>query len=395
MKISKRAKNIAASLTLAISAKAKQMKKEGIDVVSFGAGEPDFDTPEFIKEAGIKAIKDGFTKYTPTSGTPELKEAICEKFKKDNDLEYKPSQIIVSCGAKHSLYNIFMAILDPGDEVIIPAPYWLSYPEMVKMAGGVPVFLTATADNDFKITPEQLESEITKKTVALVINSPSNPTGSVYTKEELEQFAEIAYRRKIAVVSDEIYEKLIYDGEKHVSIASLGKELKDMTFVVNGMSKSYSMTGWRIGYAAGPEDAIASMGRVQDHSTSNPTSISQVAALAAIKGDQSCVKDMLVQFDKRRKYIVERLTNIPGVKCPVPKGAFYVLPDMGVYLNQEINGKMIKGSMDLCDYLLDDAKVSVVPGVAFGADTCIRLSYATSMENIEKGLDRIEKALLG
>ncbi len=382
MKISRRLEKVKESPTLAITAKAKEMKAKGEDVVSFGAGEPDFDTPGNIKSAAIKSIEAGFTKYTPTSGIPDLKKAVCAKFLKDNGLSYEPSQVIVSCGAKHSLYNIFQAICDDGDEVIIPSPYWVSYVEMVKLAGGVPVILDTKQSDGFKVKPEALRSVITPKTVAFILNSPSNPTGSVYNRADLESIAEVLISNKIAVISDEIYEKLIYDGEKHISFASLSKEAYSLTFTVNGVSKSYSMTGWRIGYLGAPDkESAAAIGRLQDHSTSNPVSFTQKASLEAIGGDQSCVSKMAEEFKKRRDYMVERVNSIKGFNCIKPKGAFYVFCDIS---------KTGLSSFELARRLLEEIKVAVIPGEPFGCDTHIRLSFATGMEEIKKGLDRIE-----
>lgn len=393
LKLSKRVANLKPSATLAVDAKAKAMKAMGIDVVGFGAGEPDFDTPENIKEAAIRALKQGFTKYCPVGGTDDLKEAIIEKLKRDNGLEYKKSEILVSCGAKHSLYNFAQAFLDEGDEVIIPSPYWVSYPEIVSLAGGIPVIVKTDERNGFKMLPEEFEKAITPRTKAVIINSPSNPTGSAYTKDELEAIANIALKKNIFIVSDEIYEKLVYDGFKHVSIASLGREIKDITLVVNGVSKAYSMTGWRIGYAAGSEMLIKAMTNIQSQSTSNPTSFAMKASVEALKGQQESVALMVQEFSKRRDYIVKRLNSIKGVRCFNPLGAFYVFPNVSYYYGKTFDGKVIKGSSDFAEYLLEHAKVAVVPGVAFGADENIRLSYATSMEAIKEGLDRIEAAL--
>ena len=387
MKISKRLKEVKESPTLAITARAKEMKQRGEDVVNFGAGEPDFDTPVPIKSAAIKAIEGGFTKYTPSSGIPELKKAVCEKFQRDNGLIYEPGQIIVSCGAKHSLYNIFQIICDEGDEVIIPSPYWVSYVEMVRLAGGVPVILKTEQGNGFKLKKDRLNKAITDKTVAFVLNSPSNPTGSIYTKSELEDIAEVLINRKVAVISDEIYEKLIYGGERHISFASLSKEAYDLTFVVNGVSKAYAMTGWRIGYLAAPSKELSSaIGRLQDHSTSNPTSFAQKAAIEAIKGDQGCVENMVSEFRKRRDYMVQRINEIKSISCVNPKGAFYVFCD--------ISGTKMD-SFAFAKRLLDEAKVAVIPGEPFGWDTHIRLSFATGIEDIKKGLDRIDEWVKG
>ncbi|MCX7765794.1 MAG: pyridoxal phosphate-dependent aminotransferase, partial [Candidatus Sumerlaeia bacterium] len=341
----------------------------------------------------IEDLKRGFTKYTPANGILELRQAVCEKLKRENNLEYTPDQVIISCGAKHVLYNAILALVDDDDEVIIPAPYWLTYPEQVKAAGGKSIFIETSINNDFKITPRQLKQAITKNTVGLILNSPSNPTGAVYNREELQAIAEIAVEKKLFVISDEIYEHLIYDGEKHYSIASLGDEIKKLTIVVNGVSKTYSMTGWRIGYAAGPKPVITAMSNLQSHSTSNPTSFCQHAAIEALRGDQSFIQMMLKAFDERRRYMVEKLNSIKGIKCRVPKGAFYVFPDVSAFYGKKLNGKVIKGSLDFADYLLEKAKVAVVPGVAFGDDRCIRLSYATGLDKIKAGLERIEQVL--
>ncbi|MBN1901642.1 pyridoxal phosphate-dependent aminotransferase [Candidatus Sumerlaeota bacterium] len=392
MKISRHVKNITQSMTLALSAKAKLMKKNGIDVVGFGAGEPDFDTPEHIKIVAIEDIQKGVTKYTPASGTLELKEAICKKFKRDNGLDYAPEQIIVSPGAKFSLYIAIFALCDPGDEVIIPSPYWLTYPEQVKAAGGTPVFIKTSIATEFKMTPEQLKKAITPRASILILNSPSNPTGALYTREELAKIAEVILESNITVISDEIYEFLVYDGEEFVSFPSLHPALKEKTILVNGVSKTYSMTGWRIGYAAGPKEAISAMSRLQSHSTSNPTSFTQRASAAAILGDQSCVEKMRLAFDERRQYMVKRLSAIPGIQCATPKGAFYAFPNVKSRYGKKLAGKIVQGSMDLSNILLEDFRVAVVPGLPFGDDECIRLSYALSMEDIKKGLDRIEEA---
>ena len=393
MGIAKRAQSIKPSPTLATAAKAKAMKAQGIDVVDFGVGEPDFDTPENVKQAGIKAIQSGFTKYTPAGGTDELKEAVIEKFKRDNNLAYEKSQILISCGAKHSLYNIAEALFDPGDEVIIPSPYWVSYPDQVLLNDATPVIVETTEAEGFKLSAQKLEKAITKKTKALVLNSPSNPTGLAYDKKTLEEIAAIAVKHGIYVISDEIYEKLLYDGFAHFSIASLSPEIKGLTIVVNGVSKSHAMTGWRIGYAAGPKEVITAMANIQSQSTSNPCSISQKAALEALRGPQDFITTMNVEFDKRRKYMVERLNRIPGISCLMPVGAFYAFPNVAGLYGKSIQGKTIKNSSDFAAYLLEEAKVALVSGDAFGADPYIRLSYATSMENVQKGLDRIEKAV--
>lgn len=387
MKISRRIEKVKESPTLAITAKAKEMRRKGDDVVSFGAGEPDFDTPSHIKSAAIKAIEDGFTKYTASSGIPELKQAVCEKFLNDNGLAYEPSRIVVSCGAKHSLYNIFQVICDEGDEVIIPSPYWVSYPEMVRLAGGVPVILDTRQEDGFKVKPDLLKKAITKKTVAFILNSPSNPTGCVYDRRDLESIADILISKKVTVLSDEIYEKLIYDGEKHISFASLSKEAYGLTFTVNGVSKAYSMTGWRIGYLAAPtKDLAGAAARLQDHSTSNPVSFAQKAAVEALKGDQSCITQMAAEFKKRRDYMVDRINSMKYISCVEPKGAFYVFCDIS---------KTEMGSFDFSKRLLEEMKVAVIPGEPFGWDTHIRLSFATGMKEIEKGLDRLNDWLKG
>lgn len=391
--IAKRAQAIKPSPTLATAAKAKAMKAQGIDVVDFGVGEPDFDTPENVKLAGIKAIQAGFTKYTPAGGTDELKDAVIGKLKKDNGLAYEKSQVLISCGAKHSLYNIAEALFDPGDEVIIPSPYWVSYPDQVLLNDAVPVIVETTETEGFRLSAKKLEKAVTRKTKALILNSPSNPTGLAYDKKTLEEIAAVAARHKIYVISDEIYEKLLYDGFEHFSIAALGQEIRDLTIVVNGVSKSHSMTGWRIGYAAGPREVISAMANIQSQSTSNPSSISQKAALEALCGPQDFIKAMNVEFDKRRKYMVERLNRMNGISCVMPVGAFYAFPRVVPLFGKSVNGRAIANSSDLAAHLLDEAKVALVSGDAFGADPYIRLSYATSMENIAKGLDRIEQAV--
>lgn len=393
IRLSNRAKNLKPSPTLAINAKAKSMQAQGIKVISFGAGEPDFDTPENIKRAAIKSIEEGFTKYTPVGGIDELKDAIIYKFKRDNGLTYKRSEIIVSCGGKHSFYNLAQAFFDEGDEVIIPSPYWVSYPQMVLLAGAKPVILETKEENDFKLIPEDLEKIINNRTKALVLNSPCNPTGSAYSKSELEKIAEIAISKNIFVISDEIYEKIVYDGFEFKSIASLNEEIKKRTIIVHGVAKTYAMTGWRIGYTAGPEEIITAMNNIQSQSTSNPTSISQKASIEALLGPQEEVNKMVSAFQNRRNYIVDRLNEIPGVSCYKPIGAFYVFPNFSSYFGRSFKGKKINDSTELADFLLEEAKVAVVPGIEFGADPYERLSYATSMQEIEEGLNRIEEAL--
>ena len=391
--IAQRAKAIKPSPTLAMAAKAKAMKAQGIDVVDFGVGEPDFDTPENVKQAGIKAIQSGFTKYTPAGGTDELKDAVVDKLKKDNGLVYERSQVLISCGAKHSLYNIAEALFDPGDEVIIPSPYWVSYPDQVILNDAVPVIVETTEQEGFRISAAKLEKAITKRTKAFVLNSPSNPTGLAYDRKTLEEIAAVAVKHRIYVISDEIYEKLVYDGFTHTSIASLNPEIKELTIVVNGVSKSHAMTGWRIGFAAGPTDVIKAMANIQSQSTSNPASISQKAALEALRGPQDFLPVMNAEFDKRRKYMVERLNNMKGVSCLLPVGAFYAFPNVSKLYGRSAGGKTVKNSADLAAYLLETAKVALVSGDSFGADAYIRLSYATSMEIIKKGMDRIEEAV--
>lgn len=391
--LSDRSQRIKPSPTLAMDAKAKAMKAGGIDVVNFGVGEPDFDTPDHIKEAAIKAIRDGFTKYTPAGGTIELKEAIAAKFGRDNGLEYTKEEILVSCGAKHSLYNIAQALFNPGDEVIIPAPYWVSYPDQALLNDAAPVFVKTLERENFLLRPEVLEAAITKKTRALILNSPSNPTGLTYDRKGLEAIAEIVLKHGIYIISDEIYEKLVYDGAEHVSIASLGREIREKTIVVNGVSKSHAMTGWRIGYAAGPKDIIKAMANIQSQSTSNPASISQKAATAALNGPQDSVEMMRTEFDKRRKFLVDGLNAIEGVSCIKPNGAFYAFPNISKLYGRKAGGRTINSSLDMALYLLEEAKVALVHGEAFGDDAYVRISYATSMENIGKGLDRIREAI--
>lgn len=382
MKLAKRVSGIEESVTLDITSRAKSMAREGIDVVNFAAGEPDFDTPAHVKAAAIKAINDGFTKYTPSSGMLELREAISRKLEKDNSIEYSPSQIVVSNGAKHSLNNIFQALVEEGDEVIIPSPYWLSYPAMVSMAEGKSVFVRTRKEDGFKVTEKLLASKITRKTKCLILNSPSNPTGAVYGPAELKMIAALAVRHKFFVVSDEIYQKLVYDGKPCVSIASLYKEIYDLTITVDGLSKSHSMTGWRIGYAAGPADFMKAVSNLQSHAASNPSSISQKAALAALTGGGACVDEMRAEFEKRRDLMVSRINKMKGISCTKPDGAFYLFCDIS---------KLGAGSVKAANRLLDEARVAVIPGEPFGADSFIRLSFATGMERIRKGLDRIEE----
>ncbi|WP_373898447.1 pyridoxal phosphate-dependent aminotransferase [Haloimpatiens sp. FM7315] len=391
MDLSKKAKQIAPSLTLEITAKAKKMKSEGIDIIGFGAGEPDFNTPDNIQMEAIKAIKDGKTKYTAVSGITELKNAIKDKFVKENNLFYNQDQIIVSTGAKQCLANAFQAILNPEDEVLIPVPYWVSYPELVKLADGKPVFIKTNEKNKFKYTLEDLNRAVTSKTKAIIINSPNNPTGTVYTKEELQMLADFSKKHDLIIIADEIYEKLIYGNDKHISIGSLSKDAYDRTIVINGVSKSYAMTGWRIGYAAASKEIIKLMTNVQSHMTSNPNSIAQYAAVEALEGNQEDVKKMIVEFKKRRDYMVDAINEINNLSCIKPAGAFYVMLNISGVINKTINGKNIKNSLDFANLLLEEEKVAVIPGIAFGADEYVRLSYATSMNNIVEGLKRIKK----
>lgn len=393
MKLSERSKLIKPSPTLAVTAKAGALKAQGIDVVDFGAGEPDFDTPDHIKDAAKKALDQGFTKYTPATGTMELKKAVVSKFEKENGLKYATDQIIVSCGAKHSLYNLFQAVLDPGDELVVIAPYWVSYPDMGLLAGAKPVFVETSAKTGFRPSAKDLAAAISKKTALIVINSPSNPTGAGIPEKDLKDLQAVLEDGDFWITSDEIYEKNVYEGFKPVSVASLSKKLYDKTIVVNGVSKSYAMTGWRIGYAAGDKEVVKAMGNMQSQSTSNPTSISQKAAVEALTGSQAEIGVMVTEFKKRRDWIVKALLEIPGVSCYKPEGAFYVFPDFNAYLGKSFAGKPIKDSVALSEFLLDDARVAVVPGSAFGAEGFIRLSYATSMKNIQEGLKRISEAV--
>lgn len=393
MQYSKKFESIAPSPTLAIDSKFKEMKAAGHDVVGFGAGEPDFDTPSHIKQAAINAILAGKTKYTPASGTMELKKAICDKFLRDNSLVYSPENIVVSNGAKHSLINAFGAILNPGDEVIVPAPFWVSYPEMIKYNDGIPVILYTTEEDGFKFTAESLEKAITSKTKAIVLNSPSNPTGMVYTEEELRKIADVCLKHDLYIISDEIYEHLVYGSAKHISIASFSEEIKDRTIIINGLSKTYAMTGWRIGFTASNAKIAKLMANVQSHTTSNPNSIAQEAAVAALNGPTAELKEMIAQFDLRRKYMVERMNKIEGVSCLEPVGAFYVMMNIEKLIGKSVKGKEIKSADDFAEIFLESELVAVVPGTGFDAPHHVRWSYATSLENIEEGLNRLEKLL--
>ena len=381
-KISKRAATLSPSLTLAIDSKAKAMKAAGEDVVGFGAGEPDFDTPQHIKDACAKALAEGCTKYTPAAGIPELREAIADKHKRENGLTYKPSQIIVSCGGKHSCYNVIIATCEEGDEVIIPAPYWLSYPEMVKLAGAKPVILETTDQTEFKVTPAQLRAAITPRTRLFVLNSPSNPTGSVYTPEEIEALGDVCVEKNVLIMSDEIYEHLLYDGAKVKSVASFSPAHFEHTIIVHGFAKAWSMTGWRLGWCAAPEPIAKAIDAVQSHSTSNPTSFAQKGAVVALTGSQEHLPKWLAEFSKRREFAFKKLNSIPGISCVNAKGAFYLFPNIS---------KTGLKSSEFCAKLLEQEKVAAVPGIAFGADDYLRISYATSLANIEKGLERMDR----
>ncbi|MCP5510534.1 MAG: pyridoxal phosphate-dependent aminotransferase [Leptospiraceae bacterium] len=397
--IAKRLDSVEPSPTLAITARANALKAEGKDVVGFGAGEPDFDTPDHIKKAAQKAMESGKTKYTPTSGTVSLKDAIIEKFQKDNGLKYDRKNIIVGVGGKQVIYNFFLATLNPGDEVIIPAPYWVSYADIIRLAEGVPVIVHTKPENNFQITPEQLEKAITPRTKVFLINSPSNPTGAAYSKKDLSALSDIILKHQIMILTDDIYEKIIYDGFEFSNPAMFSNELKERTFVINGVSKAYSMTGWRIGYGAGHPDIIKNMDTIQGQSTSNATSIAQYAAEEALRGDQTCVSDMLKAFTDRRNKIVAALRAIPGIQCNMPQGAFYVFPYLDEVYSLPGFQKLIQGnesaskSKIFCDHLLEKYDVAAVPGIAFGDDHAIRLSYALSQETIDKGVQRISKMI--
>jgi len=394
MKISQRAKKVAPSATLAVTNRAKELKAQGIDVVGFGAGEPDFDTPEYIKEAAIKALKEGKTKYTPASGIPELKAAIARKLQTENGLNYTPEQVVVNIGGKHSVYESMQAVLDPGDEVLLPAPYWVTYPEAAGLAGATVKVLETDKKNSYKITPAQLKKAITPKTALLIMNSPNNPGGFSYTPDELRALAQTLEGTNVAVMSDEIYEKLIYGDTKFISFAALSEDAFNRTLTLNGLSKTYSMTGWRLGYTAGPLDVIKAMSRLQDHMTSNPVTFAQYAAIAAM-GPQSAaaIEKMRVEFEKRARYMTDRLRAMKGVECTEPTGAFYCFPDVSSHYGRTMGGIKIAGSMDFAKALLEQANVGVVQGLPFGCDKNVRLSFATSMQQITKGLDRMEKWL--
>lgn len=392
--LSERVRNLKPSPTLAIDAKAKALKAQGADIINLSVGEPDFDTPEHIKEAAIKAIKDGFTKYTAVGGIPELKKAVIEKMQRDYGLTYSADAVMVSTGGKLALYNCIQAIIDPGDEVILPVPYWVSYPPMVELAGGVVRYLQTEASTGFAIEPAAIAELLTSRTKAIILNSPSNPTGSVYSSENLKDIAEMAVKHGFYIISDDIYDAIRFDGKGCENAASLFPEAKDHTLVINGVSKTYAMTGWRIGYLAGPEAVVKAATKIQSQNTSNPTSIAQKAAAAAIAGPQDCVRNMLKAFEERKNYLMQELPSIPHLSCVEPKGAFYVFPDFSAYYGKKTpNGKVIEGSLDMADYLLDEAKIAAVPGIAFGDDKFVRFSYATSMENLKEGMKRLKTAL--
>ena len=393
MKLAKRVGSISPSPTLRITAEAKALAAQGVDVIDFASGEPDFDTPGLVKNAGIEAIHSGFTKYTAAAGIDELKSAVADKLWRDQGLTYKKSQILISCGAKHTLYNLAQALLDVGDEVIIPSPYWVSYPDQVLLNDAVPVLVPTTEESGFQLTGELLERHVTSRTKAVIVNTPGNPTGSAYDRRTLEGIAEVALRHKLVIISDEIYEKILYDGLEHVSIAALGAEVQAQTVVVNGVSKAYSMTGWRIGYAAGPEDLIAAMATVQSQSTSNPNSMAQKAAVVALQQGEPFIKEMVAEFDKRRRFMVDRLSKIPGFHCRMPNGAFYAFPHVGSLVGRRSPSGPITSASDLSTYFLKEARAATVPGEGFGAPDHIRFSYATSMSKIVDGLDRIETAV--
>ena len=390
--LSNKARAISSSPTLAIDAKFKQMKANGEDVVGFGCGEPDFDTPRYIKDAAIAAINVGKTKYTPAAGTLELRKAVADKFKRENGLDYAPTDIVISNGAKHSLMNALTAILNPGDEVILPAPFWVSYPELVKLADGVPVIINTKEENEFKAKAEDFKRALTEKTKAIILNSPSNPTGMVYTRDELKEIADFAVENNLYVVSDEIYEHLIYEGE-HISIASFNDKIKELTIVVNGVSKTYAMTGWRIGYAAANPEIAKIMSNVQSHASSNPNSIAQAATVAALSGGDEEIDRMKRHFKNRRDYMVEAINSIDGVSCRMPHGAFYIMMNIGELVGKTYYGKIINNSDDFAELFLEKARVAVVPGTGFGAPEYVRWSYATSMDNIVEGIQRLKNFL--
>ena len=386
---------LAPSMTVAIDTRAKELQAAGQDIVGLGAGEPDFDTPEHIKEAAIASLRAGKTKYTSPTGIPELKQAIADKLLRENDVSVSPNQVVVTSGVKHAVNNVLQALLNPGDEVLIPAPYWVTYPELVKLYGGVPVFLPTSVETGYKITPAQLEAAVTPRTKLLILCNPSNPTGMVYGRTELEAFADILVRHDVYVLSDEIYEHILYDGRERVSIASLGPKILERTLIVNGLSKAYAMTGWRVGYFAGPANLAKAIGALQSQATHHPANVSQYAAIAALNGGLEFVHMMLGEFTRRRDFVVDSLGAIPGVIVPRPEGAFYALPEVSAFLGRKTpSGKTIAGSLDLSEYLLSEHLLAVVPGVAFGDDRCIRLSYATSLDNLRRAMTRLQAGLL-
>ena len=394
MPLSKNVQRVQPSITMVISSKAAALRRQGVDVIALSAGEPDFDTPQHIKEAGIRAIQEGYTKYVvPGSGLLELREAICRKFKEDNALDYTTEQVMVNNGAKHSLYLAVAALLDPGDEAIIPTPYWVTYSEQPRLVGAESVIVQTRAENGLKLTAAEFRRAITPKSRMLFLNTPSNPSGAIYSREELQVLATVAVEHGIYVLSDEIYEKLIYDGAEHHSIAALGEQIKELSIVVNGVSKAYSMTGWRIGYTGANNEVIAGMTKVQSQETTHPASMAQKAAVEALTGPQEAVGEMREAFDARRRYMVERLNAIEGVECDLPQGAFYAYPDISAYYGRKAGDRKIADSVELCEYLLEEGKVACVPGAGFGTEEHIRLSYATSIENVEKAMDRVQEAL--
>lgn len=393
MELAARIKQIAPSPTLSLDTKAKALKASGVDVISFGVGEPDFNTPDHIKAAGIKAIETNFTRYAPVDGIPDLKAAVADKFRRDNNLSYELDQIVINSGGKHTLYNLAQVLFNPGDQVIIPAPYWVSYPPIVQLAGAEPVIVSTAQSNGFKMTAAELAEAITPRTRAIIINSPSNPTGGVYTRDDLAALAELVVKYRLLVISDDIYEKILFDGQEFCNMANLSPELKDLTIIAHGLAKTYAMTGWRIGYMAGPKEVAKAVAKLQSQSTTHPDTIAQKAGVAALNGPQDSVATMLAAFDERRRFLVKFLNDIPGVTCNNPGGAFYVFPNTSAYYGKSAAGRTINGSSDLSDYLLDEARVAVVPGSAFGDDTCIRLSYAISLADNKKGLERIAEAL--
>ena len=393
MKFSRKIQRIQPSMTLAVDAKAKELRANGVDIIGFGAGEPDFDTPDKIKKAGIAAIETNITHYTPVGGIDALKQAIVNKFERDNNLIYEKNQILVSCGAKHSLFNIAQVLWEEGDEIIVPAPYWVSYPDIIRYAGAKPVIIDTLSANEFKITPDQISSAVTENTRAIIINSPSNPTGSAYSKKELEGIAECALSNKLLIVSDEIYEKVVFDGFEQHSICSIGKEVQNNSIVINGVSKSYAMTGWRIGYLAANEEIVKQAGKLQGQSTSNPTSISQIASITALNDSEADIRQMVDEFQKRRNTLLNCLLKIPFVECYKPVGSFYTFPDFSSFYGKSFKGEKIENSIQLANFLLEEGKVALVPGIAFGADRNLRLSFAASMDTIKQGVNRITKTL--